>query len=153
MKDINVYIYTEYTGSLKSGTGKYHFILESYVKTKTGEKPATLKDCAICEDITRNKLELLAVKNALSRITEKSRVTIYTSSEYITGIIAMHCLEKWNVSGYRTKGKPVKHADLWKSIAAYMEQHDITFIKSASTSYSKAQAIELRNYQKKAGQN
>lgn len=149
MKDVNIYIYTEYTGNLKSGTGKYHVILESLVKTKDGEKPATLKEMDILENITRNRLELQAAVKGLSHLKVKSRVIIHTTSDYVVGIFTQECLKKWKRNGYKTKGKSVKHADLWKSIAEQMENHDITFAKALTTPYMRAQAVELRNFKKK----
>lgn len=85
MKDVNIYICTEYAGSLRSGTGKYHVILEYMAKTPRGEEPATLKEIAICEDITRNRLELLALVRGMERLTVPCRICIHTASEYVTG--------------------------------------------------------------------
>ena len=146
MKDVNIYIYTEYSGSMKCGTGKYHVILESYVKTKTGEDPATLKEIKVLEDITRNRLELMAADNALSHLSKRSRVIIHTTSEYVTNAFMNGWPEKWERTGYKRKGKDIKHADLWRSIMKKMELHDVTFMKASTTPYMRAQAIELKNF-------
>lgn len=146
MKDVNIYIYTEYSGSLKSGTGKYHVILETMVKTNKGDELATLKDLDVCEDITKNRLELLAVDKALSHLSKKSRVIIHTTSEYVTGAFMQDWPKKWKENNFEKKGKPIKHADLWKSVMEQVEQHDITFMKATTTPYMKAQASELKNW-------
>lgn len=146
MKDVNIYIYTEYTGSLKSGTGKYHVILETMVKTNKGEELATLKDLGVCEDITKNRLELLAVDKALSHLSKKSRVIIHTTSDYVVGAFMQSWPDKWARNDYKTKGKPIKHVDLWKSVMDQVEQYDITFMKATTTPYMKAQASELKNF-------
>lgn len=149
MKDVNIYIYTEYSGSLKSGTGKYHVVLETIVKTNKGEEPATLKDMDVLEDITKNRLELLAVEKALSHLSKRSRVIVHTSSEYVTGAFVQGWPDKWKSNGFKTKGKPIKHADIWERVVEQVEKHDITFMKSEKTSYSRAQEIELKNFKRK----
>lgn len=149
MKDVNIYIYTEYSGSLKSGIGKYHVVLETIVKTNKGEEPATLKDMDVLEDITKNRLELLAVDKALSHLSKRSRVIIHTASEYVTGAFIQGWPDKWKSNGFKTKGKPIKHADIWERVVEQVEKHDIAFMKSEKTSYSRAQEIELKNFKEK----
>lgn len=95
MKDVNIYIYTEYSGSLKSGTGKYHVILETMITVDGEEVPWTTPDIDILEDVTRNRLELIALDKALSHMTKPSRITVYTSSDFITGAFAQDWPEKW----------------------------------------------------------
>lgn len=157
MKDVNIYIYTEYSGSMKSGTGKYHVILETTIKDLKGnEIPWTNEDgknknpiMGFVGNTTKNRLDLIALKEALSHMTQKSRITIYTTSEYIAGAFIQGWPFKWAGNGYKRKGKTIKHADLWKNIIEQVEKHDVTFIPVKSTSYMRAQAIELRNFEEK----
>jgi ribonuclease HI len=150
MKDVNIYICTEYSGSLKSGTGMCHVILETMVKTKKGDEPATLKEIKTFEDITKNRLELLAIDMALSHLSKRSRITIYTASDYITGAFMQGWPDKWASNDFKKKNMPIKHADLWKSIMEQIKSHDVTVIKADSTTYMKAQAVELRNFKEKS---
>lgn len=149
MKDVNIYIYTEYSGSLKSGTGKYHVILETLVKTKKGEEPATLKDFDVCEEITRNRLELQALDTALGHLLKPSRITVHTTSDYIISAFIQDWPEKWVRNNFKSGKKEIKHVDLWKSIIEQIEKHDYTFIKATMTPYMKVQASELKNFKKK----
>lgn len=149
MKDVNIYIYTEYNGNLRSGSGKYHVVLETMVKTKKGEEPATLKKMGSFEEITRNRLELVALDNALEHMTVRSRIIVHTASDYITGAFMNDWPWEWERNGYKRKGKPIKHAELWESIMEKVEKHDVTFMKSEKTSYTKAQATELKNFKGK----
>lgn len=152
MKDVNIYIYTEYSGSLKSGSGKYHVILETAIEDKNGNTiPYTNEDgktpkpvMGMVKDTTKNRLELLALKEALSHMTKPSRIIIHTASEYITGAFINGWPEAWESQGYRRKGKPVKHADLWKSIIELSKEHDMTFLLSKQTAYTKIQAMALK---------
>ena len=149
MKDVNIYIYTEYTGSLKSGTGKYHVILETMVMAKGQEELYTSKDKGIIEEVTRNRLELVALDKALSRMTKPSHITVYTSSDFITSAFVQNWPDKWRKSNFEKKGKPIKHADLWKRILEQIEKHDVVFVHSTHTEYTKAQESELKNYRKR----
>lgn len=153
MKDVNIYIYTEYEGSLKSGTGKYHVILETTIQDQKGKTiPWTNMDgknpipiMGAVENITKNRLELLALDSALSYLNKRSaRVIIHTASEYITGAFAQDWTDKWERNNYKSKGKAIKHADLWKSIIEKVNKYDVTFMQSAATSYTKMQENELK---------
>lgn len=157
MWDVNIYIHTEYSGSFASGSGKYHVILETMVKDRRGEDiPYTNLDHenaepvqGMLENITKNRLELTALSEALSRMDKPSRITVYTASEYITNSFQNNWPESWEESGYMRKGKPVKHADLWADIMEKKRSHDITFVKMETTSYTKVQAMALRKIKKK----
>lgn len=145
MKDVNMYIYTEYTGSVQSGTGKYHVILEYMAKTRNGEEPATLKELAVCEDITKNRLELLAVITGLKRLTVPCRITIHTASDYVTAAILNKWLDKWVQNDFTSRNKPIRHADLWRELSNQMREHEILIQKEERTPYTAAQQIELKN--------
>lgn len=152
MWDVNIYIHTEYSGNLKSGSGKYHVILETMVKDRRGEFiPYTNLDNenaepvqGMLENITKNRLELTALSEALSRMDKPSRITVYTASEYITNAFQNNWPEEWEKNGYKRKDKPIKHSDLWADIMGKKKTHDITFVKRESTSYSKVQAMALK---------
>jgi ribonuclease HI len=144
MKDVSIYVYTEYSGNFQKGSGTYHVVLESIVKTKKGEEPATLTKIKRFDNITRNRLELEAVASAMSHITQKSRITIYTTSEYIINAFIQEWPKKWKQNDFKTKGKPIKHADLWQKIMEQVEKHDVTFLKAETTPYTKVQKAELQ---------
>lgn len=158
MKDVNIYIYTEYSGSLKSGTGIYHVILETTIKdcdgneitwtNMDGEKKIPIMGCKT--DITKNRLELIALNEALSHMRSRNRITIYTTSDYIAGALIQGWPDKWAGNDFKKKGKPIKHADLWKSIMEQMKSHDVTVIKADRTPYMKTQAVDLRKFKEKA---
>lgn len=149
MKDVNIYIYTEYSGNLKSGTGKYHVILEILAKTKKGEEPATVKEMDVIKDITKNRVELLAIVKALNHMTKSSRIIVHTTSEYVVNAFIQGWPDKWARNGFKSGKKEIKHADLWKSVVEQTEKHDITFMKAMTTPYMKAQALELKKFKGK----
>lgn len=152
MKDVNIYIYTEYSGSLKSGLGKYHVILETTIEDGNGNIiPYTNEDkehpepvMGMVKSITKNRLDLIALKEALSHMTKPSRITIHMASEYITNAFMNDWPEVWANHGYKRKGKPIKHADLWENIMELSKEHDITFLSEKSTTYTKIQTMALK---------
>lgn len=148
MKDVSIYIYTEYTGSFKTGTGKYHVILETMVMAGGKEITWTTQDMEVIENTTRNRLELEALTKALSHMKKPSRIMIYTTSDYISGAFKQDWLEKWSKNQYMRKGKPVKYAELWKEIKEQAEKHDIEVVKAEKTPYMKVQALELKSVRK-----
>lgn len=144
MKDVSIYIYTKYKGSLAKGRGKVHIIWATMVSNSKGiEEEFTLKKKAAFEDVTKNKLDLLALKEAFSHMKKRSRITIYIDSQYITSAISNGWLDSWSASGFKKKGKEIKHADLWKEIMTMMEQHEVLFLPGEHTEYSKVQEFEL----------
>ena len=146
MKEVSIYIYTQYKGSLSKGSGKYHIIWETMVKNNNGiEEPFTLKKNAAFGEVTKNRLDLLALKEAFDHMKEHCRITIYIDSQYITSAISNGWLDSWAASGFRKKGKEIKHADLWKEILMNMEKHEVLFIPGNKTEYSKIQEFELRD--------
>lgn len=145
MKEVNIYIYTKYKGSLSKGSGKYHIIWETMIKRNGKEEPFTLKKNATFENLTRNRLDLLALQEAFSHMKERCRIVIYIDSQYITSAISNGWLDSWAASGFRKKGKEIKHADLWKGILTNMEKHEVLFLPGNKTEYSKLQEFELKD--------
>ena len=146
MKEVSIYIYTQYKGSLSMGSGKYHIIWETMVKNNRDiEVPKTLGHPYVVNNVTKNRLELLALKEAFDHMKERCRITIYIDSQYITSAISNGWLDSWAASGFRKKGKEIKHADLWKEILTNMEKHDVLFLPGNKTEYSKLQEFELKD--------
>lgn len=74
---------------------------------------------------TNNRMELRAAIAALSALPEPRSVHLHTDSEYLRlGITSW--LPRWLANGWRTatKGR-VKNQDLWKTLLAVQEQHDV----------------------------
>jgi len=76
-------------------------------------------------DTTNNRMELLAVINALRALTRRTRVRLYTDSQYVRLGITQW-LKGWKAGGWRTAArKPVKNQDLWEQLDALAARHDI----------------------------
>ena len=67
---------------------------------------------------TNNRMELMAVIEALSALKRPCSVTLFLDSEYVRKGIT-EWIQGWKARGWRTAAKqPVKNADLWQRLDA-----------------------------------
>ena len=112
-----VEIYTDGACRGNPGPGGWAAVLSCKGRTRelSGAESAT----------TNNRMEMLAVINALRALTRRSRVQLYTDSQYVRLGITQW-LNRWKAGGWRTAArKPVKNQDLWEQLDALAAGHDI----------------------------
>ena len=69
-------------------------------------------------DTTNNRMEILAVIEALSALKRPCKVTLYLDSEYVRKGIT-EWIVGWKARNWRTAAKtPVKNVDLWQRLDA-----------------------------------
>lgn len=74
---------------------------------------------------TNNRMELTAVIRALEALKRRSRVEVYTDSEYVKNGIT-EWLPNWKRRGWKTADrKPVKNLDLWQALDALAAKHEV----------------------------
>ena len=147
MQDVNIFIYTEYKGSFASGSGKWHVLLECRVRMLSGTiETVTMKEIGAEEDITKNRLEVLALLKALQHLTKPCNLVIYTNSAYITSAYDHGWLSKWIEHNFLIKGKEIKHADLWRQVADISMRNPIQVKQTDKTPYTAAQKSELEHW-------
>ena len=74
---------------------------------------------------TNNRMELAAVIEGLSALTQRSKVRVYTDSQYVQKGIS-EWIHSWKRRGWRTAGrKPVKNEDLWRRLDDIARAHDV----------------------------
>ena len=67
---------------------------------------------------TNNRMEMMAVIEALSALKRPCQVTLYLDSEYVRKGIT-EWISGWKARGWRTAAKqPVKNVDLWQKLDA-----------------------------------
>ena len=67
---------------------------------------------------TNNRMEMMAVIEALSALKQPCEVTLYLDSEYVRKGIT-EWIQGWKARGWRTAAKqPVKNAELWQRLDA-----------------------------------
>ena len=74
---------------------------------------------------TNNRMELLAVIEALQSLTLPVEACIYTDSQYVQKGIS-EWIHSWKRRGWKTAGKqPVKNEDLWRRLDALAVGHTL----------------------------
>jgi ribonuclease HI len=74
---------------------------------------------------TNNRMELMAVIEALAALKTRSRVTLYLDSEYVRNGITTW-IHNWKRRGWKTAdNKPVKNVDLWLRLDALVQAHEV----------------------------
>jgi ribonuclease HI len=115
--DDSVDIYTDGACRGNPGPGGWAAVLTSGARVRelSGAEAAT----------TNNRMELLAVINALRALKRRVRVRVYTDSQYVRlGITEW--LAGWKARGWRTADrKPVRNQDLWLQLEEVAGRHNI----------------------------
>ncbi|MGQ0511474.1 MAG: ribonuclease HI [Betaproteobacteria bacterium] len=74
---------------------------------------------------TNNRMELQAVIEGLSALKRRSRVKVYTDSQYVQKGISQW-IHDWKRRGWRTAARaPVKNADLWRVLDEVAGSHEV----------------------------
>ena len=74
---------------------------------------------------TNNRMELMAVIEGLLALKERSRVSVYTDSQYVQKGIS-EWIHNWKRRGWLTADKkPVKNVDLWKRLDEAAREHEV----------------------------
>jgi ribonuclease HI len=96
---------------------------------------------------TNNRMELTAVIQALSALTRRCKVTVYTDSEYVKNGITTW-IHGWKARGWKTADrKPVKNAELWLQLDKLNAAHEVQWrwVKGHSGDPGNERADRLAN--------
>jgi len=104
------------------GASKWHFVLESLDSEERLE--ATDGEANVSPD----RLALLALVRGLEALEQPSRVTMLTTSRYVSRGLRFG-LSEWQDNDYRWEHfgtwRPVRNADLWRRVNHALEFHDV----------------------------
>lgn len=117
-----VIVYTDGACSYNPGPGGWAAVLiyKGIEKKISGFEP----------DTTNNRMELMAVLEALKALKEPCSVIIHTDSAYIQNAFSRGWIEKWLSNGWKNASKqPVENQDLWKSILEAAHDHQVVYKK------------------------
>ena len=115
-----VTIYTDGACSGNPGRGGYGIILVygAHEKEISGGYRKT----------TNNRMELMGVIRALEALKEKCAVTIFSDSKYVIDAITNGWAVTWQKNGWRRKTGPAQNPDLWETLLALLEKHEVSFV-------------------------
>ena len=81
--------------------------------------------CGGERETTNNRMELMAVIQALESLKNNCKVKVTSDSQYVLKGIN-EWMENWKKRGWKTAAKkPVKNVDLWQRLDKARESHDI----------------------------
>jgi ribonuclease HI len=112
-----VIIYTDGACKGNPGPGGWGVYL------KSGEHEKEL--CGGEAHTTNNRMELMAVIEALNALKKPCTVVLYTDSNYVRQGITTW-IHSWKLKGWKTADKkPVKNEDLWKTLDEAAKRHKV----------------------------
>ena len=77
---------------------------------------------------TNNRMEMMAVIEALSALKRPVKIKLHTDSQYVIKGIS-EWIFGWKKNGWRTSAKaPVKNADLWQKLDALRQSHQVEWL-------------------------
>lgn len=120
MKEIQ--IYTDGACSGNPGAGGWAAILlyQEHEKAVSGGVPET----------TNNRMEIMAIIEALKQIKQPCSITVYSDSAYVCNAFLKHWVNNWQANGWKTASrKDVENIDLWKELLSVMRPHQVRFQK------------------------
>lgn len=79
-------------------------------------------------ETTNNRMELMAVIQALESLKRECKVKVTSDSQYVLKGIN-EWMENWKKRGWKTAAKkPVKNVDLWQRLDKARENHEIEWV-------------------------
>ena len=115
----SISIWTDGACSGNPGPGGWGALIKYPYLTKklSGSEPHT----------TNNRMEILAVINALKSINLNLKITIYTDSKYVKeGITSW--IHNWKINNWKnSQKKDVKNKDLWQELDGLTQKLDINW--------------------------
>ena len=113
---MSIEIFTDGACSGNPGPGGWGALLRynGVEKELSGGEPNT----------TNNRMEMMAVIQALAALKKPSTVTLYTDSQYV-----QRGVTEW-MKGWKAKGWPdrIKNQDLWLRIDSAIQVHTVKFV-------------------------
>lgn len=135
----SVYIYTDGACKGNPGPGGWGALL------RWGAHEKEL--CGGEADTTNNRMELMAVIQALEALTRPSAVIVHVDSRYVQDGVE-RWMPRWKRNGWQTRErKPVKNQDLWTRLDAALGRHKVgwRWIKGHSGHPENERADRLAN--------
>ena len=118
-------IYTDGACSSNPGPGGYGIVMLYKDKNGITHQKEFSKGF---KNTTNNRMELLAVIDALNLVKMPCKISLYSDSKYVIDAINQKWLESWQEKNWKIHSKnPVKNIDLWKKYLSARKRHQINY--------------------------
>ena len=115
-----VEIYTDGACSGNPGPGGWGAVL------KYGAHEKELSGGAA--ETTNNRMELMAVIEALRRLKEPCVVELYSDSKYVIDALSLGWVYGWKKKGWiKSDKKPALNVDLWETLLTLLAPHEMRY--------------------------
>lgn len=134
----DIKLFVDGQGEKAPSNGSYSYIMQcgDYERTDKGFEKET----------TKQRMELKAVISALSALTAKCNIKIYTTSQYLIVPFIKGWITRWRANDWKKESnEEVKNKDLWEQLYdLYSEQNvEWEFIKPGSSIVEILRCIDL----------
>ena len=120
MKQVEVY--TDGACSGNPGPGGWGAVLRYRFDGKVYEKELSGGDAST----TNNRMELMAVIEALSLLKEPCKVNLYSDSQYVCNALKLGWAKKWQANGWmRNKKEKALNPELWEKLLTLCDKHEV----------------------------
>lgn len=142
MKHADIFITHNITDPCrKAGQAAYVYVI--YADTSMGA--ATCGEFGRGQDVTVNRINLLALRSALKHFPNPAEITIYTDSSTVAGAFNCNNIQQWRKNGFKTaRKKPLANADLWRSVSDLAQKHLVNAVQTRCHKYTSWAESELR---------
>lgn len=124
MFKVRIYINTNIKG-LKADKGLYGYVIE-YI-TKSGQI-VTRHGTGEEKTVTKNQLNLTALKRALEALTKPCEIETSLESEFVKNAIKNGWITEWEENGWKNKkGEEITAASEWGAVHELLKIHKISF--------------------------
>lgn len=80
-------------------------------------------------ETTNNRMELVAVIEALRVLKEPCEVELHSDSKYVVDAVTKGWVDAWRARGWKkADNKPALNVDLWEELLALLAVHKVTFL-------------------------
>lgn len=137
---VQIYIYQSPSfGRVKHGKAIW------LIQVMTIKGPATRYGIVRADNISARRLFLLALKEALSKLTKRCQIELYTTDKFFVSVIYRGLLGRWSKNGFKSAhGADIKNKDLWEGVNILSNLHTIRIIETQDHEYMSWMITQLK---------
>ena len=117
------HIYTDGSSRGNPGKGGWGMVVMNEEDTEIIFLESSSED-----NVTNNRMELMAAIAGLSALKEPCRVTLYSDSKYLVDAFLLGWVYGWRERGWKRGKDELKNPDLWERLFNLTRTHEVEFV-------------------------